>query len=278
MLHSKIAAYRTYAIAVRIRGESPERALSWDAADPYHYIRQQNDPGGEVWIVGGEDHKTGQHEDAAICYENLEKYVRSKFGSEVELTRWSGQILESVDGLPYIGRDALAVHIYVATGFSGNGMTLGTIAGLTVSDLIQKKENRWAELYKATRVKSLSVLKDFIIENKDYPLCLIGDRVRSAEADSVREIAPGDGKRIKLKDRVLAVSRDENGELHAVSAVCTHLGCHVRWNGAASTWDCPCHGSRFGRDGKVINGPALADLEVVPIEQKKKKRPKEKAA
>jgi Rieske Fe-S protein len=179
--------------------------------------------------------------------------------------RWSGQIIEPVDGLPFIGRNAAAQRVFVATGYSGNGMTFGTLAGMIVSDTILGRPNPYADLYDATRIKPIAAAVDYVKENLAFPARLVTDRLTSLNADErpVQSLRPGEGGVFTSDEGKIAVCRDKTGVVHACSAVCTHLGCDVAWNASEQTWDCPCHGSRFSPDGTVINGPAVSDLRRV---------------
>jgi glycine/D-amino acid oxidase-like deaminating enzyme/nitrite reductase/ring-hydroxylating ferredoxin subunit len=256
VIHSKQAPYRTFAIGARVAPDSVPAALYWDTADPYHYVRLQ----GEVLIVGGEDHKTGQEDDAYDRFAYLESWTRERFPvGEVEY-RWSGQVMEPVDGLGYIGRNpGDKGHILVATGDSGHGMTHGTIAGILLTDLILGRANPWETLYDPSR-KSLRSAAQYVKENVNVAKQYL-DYVSPGEVGSVDEIRPGHGALVRQGLGKLAVFRDEQGALHSLSAVCPHLGCIVHWNSLEGTWDCPCHGSRFGTDGRVLNGPAAVGLE-----------------
>ena len=271
MLHTKIAAYRSYAIAADVTTTPKHHAMGpglfWDTDDPYHYTRLQQISGRTYLIVGGEDHRTGEETETDACYDHLLEYAHLRFGLTEAKYRWSGQIIEPVDGLPYIGLNTAARHVYVATGFSGNGITFGTLAGMIVSDLILDRPNPYAALYDATRVKPLASAYDYVTENAPFPAHLVKDRLTtlSAERRPVESLRPGEGGVFATEEGKLAVCRDQNGALHSLSAVCTHLGCDVAWNQGEQTWDCPCHGSRFLPDGKVINGPAVSDLRRVPV-------------
>jgi glycine/D-amino acid oxidase-like deaminating enzyme/nitrite reductase/ring-hydroxylating ferredoxin subunit len=263
-LHTKVAAYRSYALGARLEKPFPS-GLFWDMQDPYHYIRSQETSSGIFLIIGGEDHKTGQNEDTRESFRRLGEYTASHFAG-VEIThRWSGQIIEPADGLPFIGRNSGNQHVYVATGFSGTGMTFGTLSGVILSDAILAVENPWSKLYDATRVKPLAMARDYVAENVDFPAYLARDRLARGDAETVDHVAPGEGCLIRSRGKMLAVYRDEAGALHARSAVCTHLGCLVRWNKAERSWDCPCHGSRFDVDGAVLNGPATRALEEADV-------------
>jgi Rieske Fe-S protein len=260
-LHTKVAAYRSYAIAAEIEPDRL-RGLYWDTADPYHYTRTQEVDGRWYVIIGGEDHRTGEKKNTDECFQRLVEYARERLRFGDIAFRWSGQIIEPVDGLPYIGRNTGADHVFVATGYSGNGITFGTLAGMMVTDLIRGRENPYAELFEATRVKPLAAAYDYVAENVPFPMHLAQDRLTSTNADieSLDELRPGDGGIFVAEEGKLAVYRDERGQLHACSPICTHLACDVNWNRAEKTWDCPCHGSRFSPEGKVINGPAVSDL------------------
>ncbi len=266
-VHTKQAAYRTYVIGARVsRGVIPAMLL-WDTPDPYHYVRvQRAEAGGDahdVLIVGGEDHKTGQADDADKRYQRLEAWTRERFPAIERIEyRWSGQVMEPVDGLAFIGRNPMdAGNVLIATGDSGHGMTHGTIAGLLLTDLVLGRHNAWASLYDPSR-KTLRSGGEFVSENLNVAAQFV-DLVTPGEVSSVDEIGPGTGAILRRGLTKVAGSRDDAGQLQELSAVCTHLGCIVDWNDEEKTWDCPCHGSRFARDGHVVNGPAITGLSPV---------------
>jgi Rieske Fe-S protein len=263
LIHLKLAAYRTYAVAVANPAVGAD-GLFWDMKDPYHYVRTQVVGGVPYLIVGGEDHKVGEYDDTTAAFGRLEQWVEQRFGQAPAPTdyRWSGQIIESADGLPYVGRNSLSKHMYVATGFSGNGITGGTLAGMVLADQVRGAESPWTELLDATRMKPFAAAAAVVSENLDYPKHMIGDRVRHVgDGDGLAAIAPGQGAVVTVGKEKLAVYRDGQGQLTALSPVCPHLGCQVKWNTAETTWDCPCHGSRFAPTGAVLNGPAVSALE-----------------
>jgi glycine/D-amino acid oxidase-like deaminating enzyme/nitrite reductase/ring-hydroxylating ferredoxin subunit len=262
VIHTKQAAYRTYVVGLPVSKGTVPTALYWDTPDPYHYVRLQDAGDHDVLIVGGEDHKTGQADDADASYARLEAWTRERFPVTGEATyRWSGQVMEPVDGVAFIGRNPGDRNVYVVTGDSGNGMTHGTIAGILLPDLIQGRENAWATLYDPSR-KSLRAAGEFAKENLNVA-AQYGDLVTGGDVRRVDEIPAGSGAVIRDGLRKIAVFRDAQGKTHACSAVCPHLGCIVDWNDGEKSWDCPCHGSRFDPRGKVINGPANSDLEPV---------------
>lgn len=260
-LHTKQAAYRSYVLGIERKGhvEFPP-GLFFDTADPYHYLRRHPVEEGDWVIAGGADHKVGQEPDTRRPFAVLEEYCRTRLGEHVIRKMWSGQVFETIDGLPYIGE--LDAHTYVATGYSGNGVTHGTAAAILLSDLILGRENPWAELYEPKRMKPLASAKRFVVENTNVAKHLIADRWK-AEEESLFEVERGEGMIIEQSGKKLAVYRDPQGALSVCSATCTHLGCIVQWNGAEKSWDCPCHGSRFDTDGEVLEGPAVRALERV---------------
>lgn len=277
-IHTKQAPYITYVIGARVPRGSVERALYWDTPDPYHYVRlesvSEEDGKGsgkeyDILIVGGEDHKTGQADDANKRYAYLERWTRTRWPMiEAIEYRWSGQVMEPIDGLAFIGRNPMdADNVFIATGDSGNGMTHGTIAGILLTDLIQGRDNEWAEIYDPSR-KTLKAAGEFAKENLNVA-AQYTDYVTPGDVDSVDEIKPGEGALIRRGLSKVAAYRDEAGVLHERSAVCVHLGCIVDWNSKEKTWDCPCHGSRFDAHGTVFQGPANKNLEPVEASEEK---------
>ncbi len=265
VMHTKQGAYRSYVVALRVPKGSVERALFWDTLDPYHYVRLQADDAGhegtELLIVGGEDHKTGQDDlRPEERYQHLEAWTRRYFPVAGEVVyRWSGQVIEPEDGLPFIGRNPLDhLPVYVATGDSGMGMTNGTVAGILLADLITGEPNPWATLYDPAR-KTLGSLGEFLHENLNVGKQYL-DLVTPGDVSQASDIPPGEGAVIRQGLTKLAVYKDEGGKLHCLSAICPHLGGVVRWNAEAKSWDCPCHGSRFDTEGTVLNGPSPCGL------------------
>ncbi|MCC6407548.1 MAG: FAD-dependent oxidoreductase [Planctomycetes bacterium] len=265
-MHTKQSAYRTFVIGAACPRGSVPQVLLWDNASPYHYARLVPGRGletAELLIVGGEDHKTGQADDAEQRYAGLETWMRRQFplARQVEF-RWSGQVLETLDGLAYIGREPGTEHVYLATGDSGMGMTHGTIAGMLITDLIVGRENPWKDLYAPDR-KPLGAAREFVRENLNVAAQFV-DLVKPGQVASADEIPRGSGAIVRRGIHLVAAHRDDDGSMHELSAICTHLGGVVHWNSAERSWDCPCHGTRYAIDGRVLNGPAsqpLADAQ-----------------
>ena len=262
-IHTKQAPYVTYAIGIRVPKDSVTRALYWDTGDPYHYIRLQREDDHDILIVGGEDHKTGQENDGNERFARLEQWTRERFPQALEVEyRWSGQVMEPVDGLAFIGRNPLDDdNVYIATGDSGQGMTHGTIAGMLLTDLIQGRKNNWEDLYSPARLKVKS-LPEYAAENINVAGQYV-DYMTAGDIKSESELEPGQGAIMRDGVSKVAVRRDENGNIHKLSAICPHLGCVVGWNSTEQTWDCPCHGSRFSAEGRVYQGPANSDLSKI---------------
>jgi glycine/D-amino acid oxidase-like deaminating enzyme/nitrite reductase/ring-hydroxylating ferredoxin subunit len=266
-IHTKQAAYRTYVIGVPLPANTIPMALYWDTEDPFHYIRVQRveDKKGErdILIIGGEDHKTGQSEELENRYARLLSWGRTHFpGLPEPEYRWSGQIMDTTDGLAFIGQNAgHEKNVYIVTGDCGVGLTHGTIAGMLISDLILGRENPWTTLYDPSR-KSIRGALTFAEENLNVA-AQYADWVTPGEVKGPEEIQPGTGAILRRGLSKIAAYRDPAGKLHERSAVCTHLGCIVAWNATESSWDCPCHGSRFDTAGKILNGPAIAPLPPV---------------
>lgn len=259
-LHAKQAPYRTFALAGLVpRGSVPD-ALIWDTADPYHYVRLQPQGAQDCLIVGGEDYKSGTEDDAAGRFDRLEAWARAHFPALTEIThRWSGQVLEPMDGVGFIGRNPGSEQIFISTGDSGQGMTHGALAGILLAALASGEKHPWADTYSPTRTP-VGALGEMLAENLTA-LRGMAEHVTGGEVADVKEIGRGTGAVLRDGLHKVAVFRDLEGRLHRCSATCTHAGCIVHWNSFERCWDCPCHGSQFGIDGAVLNGPAVTPLE-----------------
>jgi glycine/D-amino acid oxidase-like deaminating enzyme/nitrite reductase/ring-hydroxylating ferredoxin subunit len=259
-LHTKMAPYRTYAMAFTLpRGSLPD-ALYWDMADPYHYVRLSSGPGTvDYLIVGGADHKTGEADDGQVRFEAVEAWIRQlvpDLGKEVH--RWSGQVMDTIDYCGFIGRNPGNDKVFVATGDSGQGITHGALAGLLLRDLIISGASPWEQTYEPGR-KPLKSAFNYVKENVTA-LKSFAEYVAPGEITTLDQLKPGEGAIYRSGLSKLAVYRDPAGALSAHSAVCTHVGCHIHWNSTERCWDCPCHGSHFAPDGSVLNGPAINPL------------------
>ncbi len=258
----------SYAMAVRIDGDVPE-GMYLGADSPTRSVRpvHLDGPGGEVGLIlGGESHKVGQGGDTEQYYANLESWARTTFPIRSIDYRWSAHDYVPVDSVPYVGRSPRSRRVHVATGFKKWGMSNGTAAGMVLADLLVGRANPWAEVFDATRVDAKASAKEFVSENLDVGKRFVKDHLSRMGSPPAEELAPGQGGLVNVGGDDVAAYRRPDGSLAAVSAVCTHLGCTVQWNPAETTWDCPCHGSRFDCEGVVLYGPAVADLAPVPID------------
>ncbi|WP_049921020.1 FAD-dependent oxidoreductase [Halopiger djelfimassiliensis] len=272
---ARMHPHRAYLLAVRIEG-TPPKGMYYSTASPPHTIRthpardaiEDGDANGdeELLLVGGQSHKPGlDGPPTSERYRRCEAFAREHFAVESIEYRWSTMDYSPVDRVPFVGQiDPLAEHVYVGTGFKGWGMTGGTAAGMILADLIVDGSNPWADVFDPQRVTPKASAKSFLEENVTVGGSFVGDRIRTllaslgAAGDEAPD--PGDARIVRRTGRPMGVYRDEDGTIHAVSAVCPHMGCLVRWNDAERTWDCPCHGSRFTHEGDVLSGPALEGL------------------
>jgi glycine/D-amino acid oxidase-like deaminating enzyme/nitrite reductase/ring-hydroxylating ferredoxin subunit len=259
-IHTKQAPYRTYVLAARMpKGGAPD-ALIWDTLEPaYHYVRIQPGADEDLLIVGGEDHKTGEEDDMAHRFARLETWSRALFPQMGEIThRWSGQVMEPADYVPFIGRSPQHKQVWLVTGDSGEGLTTGVTASLMLRDLVNGGESPWSSLYDPTR-SMVHGLREYISENLDAARHWAAHLGRG-EVDSPEKLLPGQGAIARVDGKQVAAYRTLEGELRLLGAACTHAGCVVRWNSFERCWDCPCHGSQFSVDGEPLQGPAHQPL------------------
>jgi Rieske Fe-S protein len=266
-LHTKMAPYRTYAMAFSIPNGAIPDALYWDTLDPYHYVRLQPGEGStDYLIVGGADHKSGEADDAEVRFEALEAWARNLIPAAKDVThRWSGQVLDTIDYAAFIGHNPGNKNIYVHTGDSGQGMTHGVVGSLINSALILGENARWHEVYEPTR-KTPSAISNYLRENLTA-VRNFAEYLAPGELSSLDELKPGQGAIVGKGLTKIAAYRDKGGVLQARSAACTHIGCHLHWNSFEVCWDCPCHGSQFAVDGTALNAPAISRLAEVKIQE-----------
>lgn len=259
LLQTKLAPYTSYVIGAKLPPHTAPEATFWDTSEPYYYLRVDHRANEDYAIFGGLDHKTGQAVQTRSFFADLEQTLHRFLPTAVVDRHWSGQVIESHDGLPLIGETA--ERQYIASGFSGNGFTFGTLAAMMIRDAIVGRKNPWRDLFAPGRLQTRGGIWNYLTENLDYPYYMIKDRLMASEGDSLQNLKPGQGKILKLDGQRVAAYRNDDGQAIKVSVVCTHLGCHVAWNEAETSWDCPCHGSRFDVTGKVIAGPAETPLK-----------------
>ena len=264
---SRLTPKQSYVLAVRLQDpdDAPE-GMYYRDGDPYFSVRPHAGGDESMVLIGGQNHRTGHGHDATGTYRLLEREARNKFDVEEVAYRWSTQDFVSVDGVPFVGRLAPQTpHVYVATGFGGWGLTNGTAAGMLLADLIVGRENEWRAVYRPTRVEPAASAREFVDHNAKAARHFLSDHLGKPKRPTLADLSRDEAAVVDGDDGPVAAYRDGEGEVHAVSAVCTHLSCNVQWNDAERSWDCPCHGSRFDVDGTVIDGPAVEPLSPADV-------------
>jgi nitrite reductase/ring-hydroxylating ferredoxin subunit len=255
-------------MAIKLNANSYPVDLCYDMYDPYHYYRSQIVNGQPYFVAGGYDHKTGHESNTQKCFLELEAHCRRYFDVKEVSYKWSSQYFEPADGLPYIGR--LPGHsdlVYVATGFGGNGMTYSQVSALVLKSILLNQDSPYISLFNPNRIKPVAGFKNFITHNAEVAKDFVGRFFSHDKLHELADIAPGEGKVVSYESKMIALYKDEQGEIHAISPVCTHLKCSVSWNNAEQTWDCPCHGARYTKDGEMVTGPAFIDLEKINVDE-----------
>jgi glycine/D-amino acid oxidase-like deaminating enzyme/nitrite reductase/ring-hydroxylating ferredoxin subunit len=263
LFFAKTYPHRSYAVAAPIDAARAPDGMFINAGTPTRSIRTMRD-GDRLYLnVGGNGHKPAGEDDTPRRYDQLEEFLRRHWPSAGEVEyRWSTQDYMPHDQVPYVGRLRRgAGHLFTATGYKKWGMTNGTVAAMMLADAILGRPNPWAELFDSKRLKPLAAARGFVTENTLAGFHFVADRLRRGDRSTVEGLGAGDGALVRIRGRKTAVYRDENGTLHALSPTCQHLYCIVDWNSAERSWDCPCHGSRYAGDGRVIQGPTTKDLK-----------------
>jgi glycine/D-amino acid oxidase-like deaminating enzyme/nitrite reductase/ring-hydroxylating ferredoxin subunit len=258
---------RSYAAALRLESDRVPAGMYLSVESPVRSIRplQLGDERG--LLVGGGGHRTGEADDTAPYYADLEQWARETFDVVSVEHRWSAQDFVTVDSIPYVGRSPRTTRTFVATGFKKWGMTNGTAAAMLLADLVAGRDHPWAATFDAGRIADSRSVGQLVKDNAAVAKHYVSDRVAHLRASSTLEnLDPGSGGVVKIGSKTVGAYRDPAGAVHAVGLTCTHLGCHLRWNTAETTWDCPCHGSRFDIDGAVLEGPATKPLAKIDPE------------
>ncbi|MEX0721811.1 MAG: FAD-dependent oxidoreductase [Balneolaceae bacterium] len=263
-----LGPYREYGIACTLEENNHPEGIFWGYFEGKEKISTRTyHKNGEVYlVVVGKPHKTGQTDNNIRHIKELEEFARHHFSVKEITNRWGGQHYVPADSLPYIGREQKDSNVYLATGFSTDGLIYGTLAGIIISDLITGTRNTFAELFDSTRNQPLKAAKEFVKENLNVAKQYLRNIPGTLSDEDLAGIAPGEGKVLEKGDNKLAIYKDEDGKMDACSAVCTHMACIVNWNNAEKTWDCPCHASRFATDGTVLEGPAYTPLQKVNLQ------------
>jgi glycine/D-amino acid oxidase-like deaminating enzyme/nitrite reductase/ring-hydroxylating ferredoxin subunit len=268
-IHTSLAPYREYAVAVTLEGPYPDPGIYWSLEPHGKSIRTYETAGEKYVVCLGSVHKTGQEKSAEESYRAIERYLADHFPVSDITHRWSAQGYRSPDLLPFVGKLNNSKRIYFASGFATDGLTYGTLSAMILHDMILGLENRWQPVYSPDRSSLLSSVTSYVKENINVAGQYIKD-MPAGEVESVSDIRSGEGKVVVIGGEKCGVYRDSEGGVHAVSAVCTHMACIVEWNDAERSWDCPCHGSRFSPEGVVLEGPAMINLErkILPAQER----------
>jgi glycine/D-amino acid oxidase-like deaminating enzyme/nitrite reductase/ring-hydroxylating ferredoxin subunit len=259
LFQTKLALYTSYVLGARLPENAVPEGLYWDTNDPYEYLRVDQRDGHQYAIFGGEDVKTGQEDDCERVFERLTRRLRQVLPQAQIERRWLGQVVETDDGMPFIGENEQ--REFIATGFCGNGFTLGTLSALMARDRFLGRDNPWFSLLAVNRSPFHGGAWRYVQENVDFPYYFVRDRLRRPELEAPDQVARGEGRIVSHQGKKVAAYRDESGNLTLLAPQCTHLKCLVKWNSADRTWDCPCHGSRFRSTGEVLGGPAEQPLK-----------------
>lgn len=256
---SRMYPERSYLIAVKSPTTFPG-GMYINAESPTRSIRKVSMDGDDIWLIGGENHKTGQGKSMIEHYNALHEFAKKHISIDTFLYRWSAQDLTTMDKLPYIGRTTKKEeNVFTATGFRKWGMTNGTIAAKIISDLIVNKSSPYEDLFTPSRFQADPSLRKFISINADTAKHMLKGKLDNTK-ERVAELSPDEATVTRIKGQRTGVYKDQNKQLHMVDTTCTHMGCEVEWNSGDRTWDCPCHGSRFSYTGEVIEGPAKKPL------------------
>lgn len=260
-LQTELYPHREYAIAAKLKSGNYPEGIFWDTEATNHQsVRSYENENGKFLVLVGQHHKVGQEDDEKDYFGELENNARKNFDIKSIPYKWSAQHYKPADGLPYIGESS-DDNIFVATGFSTDGLTYGVVSAIIFRDLLTGRKNNWTEIYDPGRFTPLKSAKNFIKGNINVAKQYLKDLPGNVDTKELSEIKPGEGKIVEMKSEKWAVHRDIKGQLHASSAVCTHMDCIVNWNNEEKSWDCPCHGSRFKPTGEVIEGPAFSPLD-----------------
>ncbi|MDX5421654.1 MAG: FAD-dependent oxidoreductase [Hymenobacteraceae bacterium] len=268
VVHTEMEVHREYALAVRLKGDLPPDGIYWHLEGKQMYsVRPYSTKEGHFLLVLDASHKVGHVEQTEKSFKKVEEYLRSYFDVDQVVYTWAAQQYKPADGLPYVGTSFTEENIYIATGFAADGLTYGTLASVIIGDAIFGRENPWARFYDPKRFTPAASAKRFLKENKDVAAHFVKDYLLRGDEKELEEVKAGEGKIVTAKGKKMAAFRDEQGQLHAVSAVCPHMGCMVHWNNGEKSWDCPCHGSRFSVDGEVLEGPAYSNLAKIEVKK-----------
>jgi glycine/D-amino acid oxidase-like deaminating enzyme/nitrite reductase/ring-hydroxylating ferredoxin subunit len=256
MVQAEMPVHREYGVARDLGATDPGPGIFWCRGSESLSVRTLDTPARRFLICVGQSNKTGTH-NAKASLMALEMAAEKQFGKAATAYRWSAQNYQAADRLPYIGRDLSGC--FIATGFSTDGLVWGTVSARIIAEQLMGQSPEFGALCKPTRWP-LKGGRTMMQEVGTMAKALVKDYLTHPQEQQLSSLAAGDSAIVEAEGESCAAWRSPQGELFAVSPVCTHLGCKVHWNSVETSWDCPCHGSRFRPDGTVIEGPAIAPL------------------
>ena len=263
--YTRLEAQRSYLLAFPIEKLIDDNYMMISNSDSPYSLRFSNTDGINYLIVGGQGHKVGQSDSEMDSNYRLILFAKRNFKVDSPAFRWSAQDYRSVDNIPYIGNiTSKYENIFVATGFNKWGMSNGSFSSILITDLISGRESEYEELFSPSRGEVKDNMGSFMKANLNVAKELIKGKVLPDEIE-LDDIKNDEGGIIKYDGKRVAAYRHVSGELFLSDSTCTHLGCELEYNNAEKSFDCPCHGSRFNYDGKVIEGPAKDDLKKIDI-------------
>lgn len=267
LVQSQLEVVREYGIAAPLHDATPEPGVYWCIGQERYSVRTYTEHGRTYLVVVGSAHPLGEKEVGPERFQKLEAFARDHFPIGPVEYRWSAQRYRARDKLPYIGRNVDAENTYIATGFSGDGLTYGTLAGMMLADEILGRGTPWRDLYAVDRLGQDQRPKGFEQESTGPARPSEAPALGAEQLNQLADLPPCQSRKIEIEGKPVAVFRSRDGALQAVAGKCSHMGCEIKWNGAETSWDCDCHGSRFAPDGQVLEGPALAPLQAAKLEQ-----------
>lgn len=219
--------------------------------------------GKRILLVGGMDHKRGAKIDLINSYNILEQKAKELYPDCKVLYKWNTHDSVSLDKIPYIGDfSSLYPNVYVATGFKKWGMTTSNVAANLITDKILGKENKYEDIYTPLRLRPIKNRKEFFNILKESTHSLLFNKLDLPQAKP-KDVKAGEGKIVNDNGVKVGIYKDLDGKEYKIIPKCMHLGCELSWNNLDKTWDCPCHGSRYTFEGKLMYGPSKKDLKKI---------------
>lgn len=264
LYYTRLEAHRSYLLAFEIEEDKKYDDIMMISHSSSSYsLRFSKTDGINYLLVGGQGNKVGQAISEMESNQRLVDFARSHFDVSEPVFKWSAQDYKPLDTIPYIGRlTSKFEDIYVATGFNKWGMSNGSFASILLTDLIRNKQSRYEELFNPSRGDVTGNIGEFVKANLNVAKEMIKGKVVQDEIE-LGDIKNDEGGIIKYDGQRVAAYRDDNGKLFLSDSTCTHLGCELEYNDSDRSFDCPCHGSRFNYDGKVLEGAATTDLKKI---------------